>query len=393
LISSHFPARRLSRRAALALGALAAIAALAVPTAAADAPPAPKKAKKGQLTVMTRNLFLGADLGPGLAATNFQELANGAGVILNQVDDNRFPLRAKGLAAEILKKKPDLVGLQEVSWWRTDECGIPLPIDASRTRYDYLRLLLERLNKGKKRYEVVVSQPEFDFEVPVNVDGDETTGEPVPALGIEGCELNGRLTMRDVILAKRDGVKTTAATGGHFENLLAVAPGGFAIDVTRGWTRANVKIKGVPKFRFVNTHLEAFDDETMVPSIRSDQARELVAPGGPATGPLPVVLVGDLNSDVRTEVQPGDAQAFQALLDVGFRPRSTWEPLSCCLNADLLTQDGGGSISDFDHKVDHVMTDTPGRVRLVRSSVTGRQPVNGFWSSDHAGVVSALKIR
>jgi endonuclease/exonuclease/phosphatase family metal-dependent hydrolase len=390
LTSSQIPAHRPFRRTGMLLGALAAIAAVAIPATAADA--APKQAKKGQVTVMTRNLFLGADLGPGLAATNFQELANGAGVILNQVDANRFRLRAKGLAAEILRKKPDLVGLQEVSHWRTDECGVPLPVDAPETRYDYLRLLLEQLNKGEKRYEVVVSQPEFDFEVPVNVDGDEGTGVPVPALGIQGCELNGRLTMRDVILAKREGVKTTAATGGHFENLLAVEPGSFPVDVTRGWTRANVKIEGVPKFRFVNTHLEAFDDETVVPSIRSQQAGELIAPGGPATGRLPVVLVGDLNSDVRTEVQDGDAQAFQALLDAGFRPRSTWEPLSCCLSADVLSEDGGGEVTQFDHKVDHVMTDTPDRVRLTRSSVTGRQPVNGFWSSDHAGVVSTLKV-
>jgi endonuclease/exonuclease/phosphatase family metal-dependent hydrolase len=387
LISSLVPAHRAFRRTGMMLGALAAIAAVAIPATAADA------AKKGQVTVMTRNLFLGADLGPGLAATNFQELANGAGVILNQVDDNRFPLRARGLAAEILQKKPDLVGLQEVSWWRTDDCGVPLPINAPRTRYDYLKLLLDRLNNRERRYRVVVVQPEFDFEVPVNVDGDETTGTPVPELGIEGCELNGRLTMRDVILAKRGTVTTSNARRGSFENLLQVTPGSFPVDVTRGWTSADVKIKGVPKFRFVNTHLEAFDDETIVPSIRALQAGELFAPGGPATGRLPVVLVGDLNSDVRTEVQLGDAQAFQALLDAGFRARSTWEPLSCCLSADVLSETGGGNISQFDHKVDHVMTDTPGRVKLVRSSVTGRQPVNGFWSSDHAGVVSTLKIK
>ena len=30
------------------------------------------------------------------------------------------------------------------------------------------------------------------------------------------------------------------------------------------------------------------------------------------------------------------------------------------------------------------------KVRLVSSSVTGRQPVNGYWDSDHAGLVSTL---
>ena len=65
--------------------------------------------------VMSRNLFLGADLGPGTSATSLQELVNAAGQILNQVDANKFDVRAEGLAREILKKKPDLVGLQEAA--------------------------------------------------------------------------------------------------------------------------------------------------------------------------------------------------------------------------------------------------------------------------------------
>src|SRR2546422_11720905 len=38
--------------------------------------------------------------------------------------------------------------------------------------------------------------------------------------------------------------------------------------------------------------------------IRQAQAQELVGKGGPASGRLPVILVGDLNSDVRTQVKP-----------------------------------------------------------------------------------------
>jgi hypothetical protein len=39
------------------------------------------------------------------------------------------------------------------------------------------------------------------------------------------------------------------------------------------------------------------------------------------------------------------------------------------------------------------MTDTPNRIKLLTSSVTGLQPVNGFWNSDHAGVFSKLRFR
>src|SRR6187455_1467714 len=88
---------------------------LLIPVATADAKPATVK-------VMTRNLYLGADLSPGLRAGNLQELVNGAGEILDQVNANKYPTRAKGLAQEILTTNPDVVGLQEASLWRTQPC-------------------------------------------------------------------------------------------------------------------------------------------------------------------------------------------------------------------------------------------------------------------------------
>ncbi|HSD80870.1 MAG TPA: endonuclease/exonuclease/phosphatase family protein [Solirubrobacteraceae bacterium] len=377
-------------RRALLLAVLAAVAACASPAAA----------QAGTVKVMTRNLDLGADLTPATRAGSLQQLVDAAGVILGQVDENDFRMRARGLAAEILRTKPDLVGLQEAALWRTAPCTEnPLPPKASQVRYDYLRLLLDRLNAGARRYRLVVSQDEFDFEVYVNSDGNASTSAPSCPLG---SELNGRLTMRDAILARRGRVTTSRARGGHFKTLLQVRPGGVAIDVTRGWTRVDARVPGAPPFRFVNTHLEAFDNQpsnhtnqgTDVGNgqIREAQAKELAARGGPARTGRRVILVGDLNSDVATEVKPGDGLAYRALLRRGFAERSTDRPLSCCLKADVLTTAGGGSRGDFDHQVDHVMTSAPGTVRLIRSAVTGLAPVNGFWSSDHAGVFSSLRV-
>ncbi|MGZ4186693.1 MAG: endonuclease/exonuclease/phosphatase family protein [Solirubrobacteraceae bacterium] len=352
------------------------------------------------VSVMSRNVYLGADLELGVRATGLQGLVDAAGSILNQVDANDFRVRARGLAAEILAKKPDLVGLQEVALWRTAPCTEnPLPPRATHVRYDYLKLLMSHLNRGKNRYRVVIAEPEFDFEVYANTDGNGTTAMPGCPFG---SELNGRLTMRDVILARVGRVKTSDARGGHFRTLLQVRPGGVSVDVTRGWMRVDVKVAGAARFRFVNTHLEAFDNQTANHAstgadvgngaIREAQADELIAHGGPATGRLPVVLVGDLNSDKRTEVKPGDALAYEALLRGGFVERSTSNPLGCCLNASVLSVSGGGKLGDFDHKVDHVMTNAPGRIKLIRSSVTGRRPVNGFWDSDHAGLFSVLSL-
>jgi endonuclease/exonuclease/phosphatase family metal-dependent hydrolase len=377
---------------------------------AASAKQKQKQSKKGKgqvVNVMTRNVYLGADLTPAIEASGLGAFTEATGKILRDVTANNFPVRAKGLAQEIRKKKPDLVGLQEVALWRTGPPSLEVFLNtgakpsATTVRFDYLQELLAELNKGsrgkgkgkakgKVQYRVAVAQDEFDFEAPANENGVAGDG---PNGAIINAEINGRLTMRDVILVRTGaGVTFKRAQAGHFSNLLNVTVSGVSLAVTRGWTAIDAKVRGSKPFRFVNTHLEAFDDENQVPSIRALQAQELVAAGGPATTKLPVVLLGDLNSDDDT-VATGDQQAYRALLAAGMRNRSTNDPLSCCLKSSLLAEGAGGSVSDFDHQVDHVLTRDPKKVKLKASSVTGIQPVNGYWSSDHAGVFSSLTFK
>jgi endonuclease/exonuclease/phosphatase family metal-dependent hydrolase len=388
LLQPHLSRRtRVRALLAAALGAVALVAAI----------PSGADAKPGDVKVMTRNLYLGADLTPGVRAGSLQQLVNAAGTILNSVDANKFGTRAKGLAAEIRSQNPDLVGLQEAALWRTAPCTkSPIPPEATTVRYDYVKLLLAQLNKGKTRYKAVVSQNEFDFEIFTNLDGNEATSAPGCSFG---AELNGRLTMRDVILVKR-GVKTTRARKGNFDTLLQVKPAGVPVNVTRGWTSVDAKVEGA-KVRFVNTHFEAFDSEasnntnkgTSVGNgqVREAQAKELVA-GPAAHNKLPVILVGDLNSDTKTEVKPGDSLAYKVVTGAKFAERSATKPLGCCIEANLLTTSGGGKLSDMNHKVDHVLTDSPKHLKLVRGTVTGRTRAHGFWDSDHAGLFSFLRF-
>jgi len=399
-------ARNAGRLAILALSALAIVP---MTGGVAEA-----KARKGvPVKVMTRNVYLGADLTRAFNATGFHEFIEANGQILRDVDATNFPLRSQALGDEILRKRPDLVGLQEVALWRLGPVAVPptisgQPFGAVNVKYDFLQLLLGQL-EGK--YKVAVVQEEFDFEAPADyndVDNDAPAGsfaQEDPAVNDEGpnstddAEVNGRLTMRDVILVRKGGrAKVRNPQGGQFENLLEVSVAGLPVTVQRGWTAVDVKAqKGRgdkrqrTRFRFVNTHLEAFDDETQNPSIRSQQARELYAPDGPADKKR-VVLLGDLNSDDDT-VQPADQQAYRALVEGGFRERSTANPLSCCLNDPLLRAAGPGSLADFDHQVDHVMTNMKRKAKLLSSSVTGLAAVNGLWPSDHAGVFSKLRIR
>jgi hypothetical protein len=186
------------------------------------AAPAVSAAKSAHIVrVMTRNLYLGADLTPGLQAKSPNELNDAAGVIFNQVKENDFPVRAKGLAQEILKTRPDLVGLQEAALWRTEPTckyiTLPGPYTATHVVYDYVQLLLKELNRGKQRYRAVAIQPEFDFETEANTDGSSD----------HSCNEDVRLTMRDAILARvHDGLTVRNPMSGHFKTLFTPKLGG-----------------------------------------------------------------------------------------------------------------------------------------------------------------------
>jgi endonuclease/exonuclease/phosphatase family metal-dependent hydrolase len=404
----------------LLLGLMAALV-LALLPGVADAAKAKGKKKGHQLTVMTRNLYLGADLSPVLNAPGINEAVDAGGEVVNQVHATRFPsVRAASLAAEIKKRKPDIVGLQEAAWWRTGPVVVDPNVVTNPTASttdplggDFLTELLAKLNKGKKkkgkkgsasaaakkkkpalRYAVAVVKTEFDAELPVNDNGQGS--------GLAGADHNERLTMRDAILVRKGvGIKFKNPTSGTFNTLLRVQLAGFLnVDVTRGWTAIDVKARG-RSFHFVNTHLEAFDSSGSNTTnqgttlgrgdIRAAQASQLVGPGGAANSTRPVILLGDLNSDDDTVQPNGDRNAYNAVLAGGFTERSTANPLSCCLNDPFLVG-GPNSINDFDHQVDHVLANK-GKIKFVKGFVDGRAPVNGLYPSDHAALTSVLKIK
>ena len=383
----NFAGSRLKR---VAIAFAAVLLSICILPGISEAAKGKKKKKKGQVVkVMTRNVYLGADLGPGLSAGSTDEFVDAAGEIVNQVDRTNFPLRSNALAAEILQRSPDLVGLQEVAWWRVGPFSLTQP--STQTEYDFLQLLLDKLNAGKERYRAIVVKEEFDFETPVNDSG--------PPGGLAQVDHDARLTMRDVILAKvGKKVKVKNPQSATFDTLLKVTPAGQNVNVTRGWTALDAKVGKSKWFRFVNTHFEAFDSSGNNQTnkgtslgkgqVRQAQALSLVTGNGPATGKLPVILVGDLNSDDDTVQPNGDHLAYNAIVGNGFRPVDTSNPMSCCLNDPELV---GGALSDFDHHIDHILTDNK-RIRFLRGFVTGLAKVNGLQPSDHAGVTSELRV-
>ena len=317
---------------------------------------------------------------------------DGAGVIWNEMQRTRFADRAVPLAREIKRSKADLVGLQEVARWRkqTPSDGGAPPISpittakpATQVEQDFLAILRNALKKVGAKYRVVVVQEEFDAELPVDVDASDATGAgPLAAFG---ADFDARLTMRDVILVKRGSkVKLGKTRKGHFKTRYEPTIGGLiTIPVDRGWASVEASLRG-KKFRFVDTHLEAFGD----PAIRDAQAKELTR--GPLKTSKQVILVGDINSGVgrhNEPERPGDDLAFRTLAGFGMKDNGAVQ--SCCYS-DLFDPN-----AIFDHTVDHVLT-KPG-LKTMRAFVTGndrkQRTASGLWPSDHGGVVSTLRLR
>jgi Endonuclease/Exonuclease/phosphatase family len=376
------------RRTAIAVAAL--LGALVLPAAASAKEEGPK------VTVMTRNIFLGADLGPALAAPTIPAAIDGAGTIWNEFQSTKFPERAVPLAREIKAAKPDLVGLQEVALWRkqvpSDGGAPPLALPgfparpATVVEQDFLELLMQELAAIDAHYEVVERQTEFTGELPADVDQNDSTGT------VFGADLDARLTMRDVILAREESEVTLGDTDGdNYTNKFTPRIAGMIpLPVNRGWLSVEGRVMesetgSAIGFRFVNTHLEAFGDDT----IREAQAKELFDEGGPLDTEEQVILVGDINSGLEDphNIHGTDQLAFQALLGFGMFDNGAVQ--SCCYS-DLFDP-----TQVFDHTVDHVLTKPPLRTKeafITGDDVSERTP-SGLWPSDHGGVVSRLVLK
>jgi endonuclease/exonuclease/phosphatase family metal-dependent hydrolase len=308
-------------------------------------------AHAADVKVMTRNLYLGADLIPLATQPAGAPFQQAAGRLVDEVTATDPDGRMKLVAGEIAKAKPDLVGLQEVSLWRTGASP------ASTVRFDYTKTILAELKKRHAHYRLATIKQGFNVEAPTD----------------RGFDV--RLTLGDAILV-RQGVKVSHVRSGLFTHQLTIQTQGIGPVVTsRGWNSLDAQV-GKAKFHFVNTHLEAYST-----SVREQQARELVK--GPLKSKRRTILVGDLNSGPDLE-NPDDRLAYAVLARAGFKPERTAKP-SCCFG-------DAGSPAKWDHNVDYVMAKP--KVKLVRSVLTGlEQTATGQYPSDHGGVVSTLRLK
>jgi endonuclease/exonuclease/phosphatase family metal-dependent hydrolase len=345
-----------------ALAAVTAVAALAVPAGTAS-PASPAKSDR-EITVMTRNLYLGTDLTPIFSAPSLPALFAAAGAAWGQAQANDFPARAQAIADEIADSEPDLVGLQEAMLYRTDVPADGPATPAETVAYDFVEILVTALAQRGLDYEPVSVFTGTDAELPA--------GLP-PTSDV-------RLTDRVVVLAhapdKWGGLRVSNPQSGAYPTALTVNTAAGPLRLPRGWASVDVEVRG-RSFRFVTTHLDAFSSQ-----IRNAQAAQLLT--GPAATELPVILVADTNSGPGT-----DLGAYGILSGGGFADAWVDGPITCCFKNDLHDPD-----PTLTKRVDLVLT--TGGFEPEALDIVGEDPADrtasGLWPSDHAGVVATLRI-
>jgi endonuclease/exonuclease/phosphatase family metal-dependent hydrolase len=333
------------------------------------APPAAAAAPK--LTVMTRNVYLGGNIAGPIPAPNRDEFERSASALWAAVRTTDFPARAKLLAREVRRTKPDVIGMQEVALWRRGPDGVKdgSATPATTVVYDFLATVRAEL----PGYRVAAVQQEADLEAPIS----------------DGYDV--RLTMRDAVLVRRrKGLKVRRRLGDNYEATLAVPTAIGTLASPRGWVGADLSLAG-RRFRFITTHLEAFSD-----AHRLQQADELLARGGPVRRRQRAIVTGDINSDP-DGATGADPAAYGRFLAAGLkdawlslRPRS--KGFSCCFKTETIMDPAP---APFDHRIDQVFA--KGRLRVTGGRVIGGDPANrtasGLWPSDHGGAVIALRLR
>lgn len=329
----------------------------------------------GRVAVMTRNVYVGADVDRILAGS-LSEIPQLVSEAFQEFVDTDFATRMDQLAVEIEQTQPHLIGLQEVTLIDAFFATAP------PQQFDFLEALLGALDARGLDYRLVAQANHTDLTLPA---------DPTVVSGLVGV----RFLDADAILARGD-VEVSNPTIHRYGPRLGIP--GTTIEVLRGFAAVDARV-GRRTYRFVTTHLEPAPVLELLP-IQLGQVQELVSELTNET--LPLIVTGDFNTPAH--LGRGNAPTYDVLLDAGYidvwtrrPPGQTDAGFTCCHDLDLLNP-----TPDFSERIDLIFARNPrgiprqGIAGAVQAVIVGDEQETrdrfGMWPSDHGGVVARLQI-
>jgi endonuclease/exonuclease/phosphatase family metal-dependent hydrolase len=317
-----------------------------------------------QITVMTRNMYLGAGhefvKAALMNADQSDDLAAVEAAYQTLVETDYYT-RVEAVVGEIAAKRPAVVGLQEVS---------QVDIELANS-YD-VRMGIHG------DFMVELEEAIAERELPYVVASKVQNWVAQPFYGVKLADF-------DVVLVDPTQVTVTATFAHTFQNNLGDFGG---LRQFRGWTGIEATYEG-QTFAFVTTQLEEGDAYA---HLRAEQAAQLVT--ALANRPR-VFLMADLN-DV-----PG-SNAYRRIGEAGFR--DAWRDIkgenpgyTASMPLDLANER-----PQLTERIDFVFAKgiaLPGEKLVGDVFLTGigkgdriEGPMHLIWASDHAGVLARLRI-
>ncbi len=353
---------------------------------------------KADIKVMTQNQYLGADLGPVIAATP-EQYPFAIVDALQAIAINNIPERAKSLAASIADRQPHLVALQEVYAF---ECMSLVP------GFDACAAFAGAFNDHLALTQTALSDMGSDYEVVAILQNLTIPALPVFLPGIQGPAMIVSVRDRDVILARGDVTASAAgipcikpapaSDGCHYQAVATVPTPLGNIIVERGFVAVNAMVKD-ENYLFVNTHLEVrmlgnSAESTALQPLQAQELNETLAaylsyfPEAPR-----VILAGDFNNGpANVPLAPWFIPTAYQQLSGAFTDTWNLRPgkpkgFTCCQAADLLNDP-----SSLDERIDIVFAlPAPSAVKSnVMDNESNDKTLSGLWPSDHASVIAEL---
>jgi Endonuclease/Exonuclease/phosphatase family len=298
----------------------------------------PAQAADQPLTVMSRNLYLGADV--GVAMELIPDFSAAAQFMWNQVAATDFTLRAPALAKEVIAQDADVVGLQEATHWYCKKNLWSKKV----VIFDFTKEFLDATKAAGSQY-VLASKGGTDalnigYSIPavpyLTMVEDPKSFQPIFGSDKAACGFE----IGDAIVVKKELADQIIQVGNtEYDASYTIIP--KLMTIYRGYTWIDFAHNG-SKVRIVSTHLESLWDSNKVPNSAL-QATQLI--GDLANTKMPTIVIGDFNSDPR-DPRPvdgynpgGQPEASETCLDQG-APTSVANSLSKC-NAYWQMRQGG----------------------------------------------------